>query len=384
LALVVLLVAGPSTTTQAAPVTVNKVEGLMKYGQNIMHGPLVGTHTHVLTPLPAVFWDSPVTLIGTVGPDADAITATHSARHKVAPHGGEAVPGPTWVAPSITPAVGGVGAITIAGASGTRDHGHTDYFNHMMAVLWGVGGRIVGYAYASSAAHDPVSCSAKSAALRGSEESPPAHSQACGAASLIFDAGTNTFVIAVSAFGIAHNNLLSAAIHVGNPGENGPVIFDLGPPSQWADNPGMGIDRVVQDSPFPVAFVPDLMAGRLYVNIKTTAFPQGEVRGQLADAPVVGVPGAGSTLVFGLDGVRPNPTLGRELVVQFTLPVGEPAQLELLDVQGRRVTARQVGALGVGRHAIDLAEGRRIPPGVYMVRLTQGVHVRVRRVVVLE
>lgn len=291
-ALVVLLVASlRATTTQAGPAAVSKVEGPLKYGQNITHGPLIGgLDSHVLTPLPADFWDSPVTLTGTGGPTEDSITASHSARHKIAPHGGEAAPGPWWIAPAITPAVGGVGAITIAGASGTRDHGHLDYFNHMMAVLWGVGGRIVGYAYASSAAHDPVSCSAKSAALRGSEENPPAHSQTVGAASLVFDAGTNTFVVSVAAFGIAHSDLLSAAIHVGNPGENGPEIFDLGPPSQWDDNPGMGIGRVVQEAPFPIANIPDLMAGRTYVNIKTATFPAGELRGQLDDAAVTAVP----------------------------------------------------------------------------------------------
>jgi hypothetical protein len=292
--LVVFVMAFLTSTATAGPVAVKKVEGLMKYGQNVMHGPLVGgADIHVLTPMPAMFWDSPVTLTGIAGPGGDSITASHRARHKVAPHGGEAAPGPWWNAPNITPAVGAVGTITIAGASGTRDHGHTDYFNHMMAVLWGLGGRIVGYAYASSAAHDPISCSAKSAALRGSEENPPAHSQTCGAASLVFDAGTNTFVVSVAAFGIAQNDLLSAAIHVGNPGENGPVVFDLGPPSQWTNDAGQGIGRVVPDpgepeAQFPIAYIPDLLANRLYVNINTTSFPSGELRGQLVDATHVG------------------------------------------------------------------------------------------------
>lgn len=290
--LVFVLVTGLSATAQAGPVAVKKVEGPLKYGQNVLHGALVGgVDTHVLVPMPAAFWDSPVTLTGTAGPISDSITASHRARHKIAPHGGEAAPGPWWNAPAITPAVGGVAAITIAGASGTRDHGHTDYFNHMMAVLWGLGGRIVGYAYASSAAHDPISCSAKSAALRGSEANPPAHSQTCGAASLIFDAGTNTFVISVSIYGIARSDLLSAAIHVGNPGANGPVIFDLGP-TVWDDIPGLGTGTVVQEAPFPVSSIPDLLAGRTYVLIQTTAYPSGELRGQLVDAVSVGA-GAG-------------------------------------------------------------------------------------------
>ncbi len=45
---------------------------------------------------------------------------------------------------------------------------------------------------------------------------------------------------------------------------------------------------------------------------------------------------------------------------------------------------RQVGGPGAGRHAVDLAEGRQLPPGLYLVRLTQGVHSRVVRTAVLR
>jgi hypothetical protein len=58
--------------------------------------------------------------------------------------------------------------------------------------------------------------------------------------------------------------------------------------------------------------------------------------------------------------------------------------MELLDLSGRRIAEREVGALGAGRHAIDLAQGRRIAPGIYWLRLTQGENRRTSRVAVLE
>jgi len=89
-------------------------------------------------------------------------------------------------------------------------------------------------------------------------------------------------------------------------------------------------------------------------------------------------------LVFSLEGARPNPGLANNLMVLFSLPSAEPARLELLDISGRRVARREVGSLGPGRHAVDLAEGGRIAPGIYLVRLTQGPNVRVTRAAILN
>ena len=91
-----------------------------------------------------------------------------------------------------------------------------------------------------------------------------------------------------------------------------------------------------------------------------------------------------TTLQFTLEGLRPNPSRGELLRVAFALPSSAAARLELLDVSGRRVVEREVGALGAGRHVLDLAAGRRLAQGLYLVRLTQGANVRVARVSVLR
>ena len=102
--------------------------------------------------------------------------------------------------------------------------------------------------------------------------------------------------------------------------------------------------------------------------------------GQLGTADV---PEAGP-LTFALDPVRPNPACGGALSVRFTLPTAAGASLELLDVAGRRVAAREVGALGAGAHTVELGAGLHLAPGLYLVRLTQGANARVTRAVVLK
>ncbi len=87
-------------------------------------------------------------------------------------------------------------------------------------------------------------------------------------------------------------------------------------------------------------------------------------------------------LQLALQGLRPNPSAG-EVNVAFTLQSGVQAMLELLDVSGRRVAAREVGGLGAGSHVLKLAEAGQVPAGVYWARLSQGArHLLARGVVI--
>jgi hypothetical protein len=87
---------------------------------------------------------------------------------------------------------------------------------------------------------------------------------------------------------------------------------------------------------------------------------------------------------FALEGVHPNPLVGAKLTAEFALPSGAPARLELIDIAGRRVAEREVGSFGPGRHSVVLADAARIPPGMYVVRFSQGASVRTARVVVVK
>ncbi len=104
---------------------------------------------------------------------------------------------------------------------------------------------------------------------------------------------------------------------------------------------------------------------------------------QVLATGTTGVPVA-RAFVFALSPVWPNPSRGDRLTVQFSLPDLAPARLELFDLGGRRVSTREVGALGAGAHAMDLSAGRTFAPGLYIVRLTQHGLARTVRVAVLE
>jgi hypothetical protein len=105
--------------------------------------------------------------------------------------------------------------------------------------------------------------------------------------------------------------------------------------------------------------------------------------GVLGGTVLVGVPGE-PALAFALEPVRPNPLRDGALSVRFTLASGGAARLELSDVAGRRIAAREVGSLGAGRHTVDLGRDARLAPGLYLVSLRQGGVSRVTRVAVLR
>jgi hypothetical protein len=86
---------------------------------------------------------------------------------------------------------------------------------------------------------------------------------------------------------------------------------------------------------------------------------------------------------FALLGLRPNPGVAG-LAASFTLPSGDPATLEVFDLSGRRIFSRDVGGLGPGAHHLELEEARRLPPGIYTLRLVQAGRVASARGVLIR
>jgi len=86
---------------------------------------------------------------------------------------------------------------------------------------------------------------------------------------------------------------------------------------------------------------------------------------------------------FALRGIAPNPArLG--FSVNFSLPSSAAAKLEVYDVRGRQVAAAQVGQLGPGLHSMTFGQERKLPAGVYLVRLTQGERTETAQATVLQ
>lgn len=87
---------------------------------------------------------------------------------------------------------------------------------------------------------------------------------------------------------------------------------------------------------------------------------------------------------FAVRGAFPNPAKSG-FSVTFSLPSASPATLEVIDLAGRRVVSREVGTLGAGRHTLSLENAtRRLPIGVYAIRLTQGSLVATSKVSIVR
>jgi hypothetical protein len=77
-----------------------------------------------------------------------------------------------------------------------------------------------------------------------------------------------------------------------------------------------------------------------------------------------------------------NPARG-SVALRCALPELAPATVELIDVNGRRVSSRTLTSGGTVQF-VQMDETRSIAPGMYFARLSQGAHSRVARVVLVH
>ena len=130
--------------------------------------------------------------------------------------------------------------------------------------------------------------------LDGSQEVPPVGSPAAGSAQITIDDIADSISFAVVAFNLL-GSPAAAHIHLGPAGVSGPVFFDLGAAADFASPVTIGLIVIPSSLAFAGADKAlSLGLGALinaapwefYVNIHTSSFPGGELRGQLAPVPV--------------------------------------------------------------------------------------------------
>jgi hypothetical protein len=125
-------------------------------------------------------------------------------------------------------------------------------------------------------------------AASGAQEVPPNGSPAVGSCSadLADDAGS---VLVQCAHAVP--NPTAAHLHQGEPGEEGPVVFDFG-----SGNPFAG------EAPLTPRLVADFAAGFLYVDVHSVDAPDGEIRGQLiaGQGGALAIPTLGEWALLGL------------------------------------------------------------------------------------
>ncbi len=186
------------------------------------------------------------------------------------------------------------------------------------------------------------------ATLTGSEEVPAVVTDALGLAVLHWTVGTLNLEINAQ-FTTLSSPIVGVHLHAGGPGENGPVIADLG--HLLTGNQIRGLLDV------NVETLINLLFENVYINVHTENNPGGEIRGQLFFLP-------GITFDGWLSGDQENPfatTAGSGLAVGTIFPALSDIALWMVSDQvSGEITAAHLhqGALGVNGGVVhDLTNG---------------------------
>lgn len=132
---------------------------------------------------------------------------------------------------------------------------------------------------------DPGVSTSLSASLSGRQEAPPVVSFGTGTSTFFVPANRDRIDFTLNFGGLT--GVTMAHVHLGAVGVDGPILFDLS--AVPFVSPLQGTLRAGQLRPqggaatFQQA-VDALLRGNTYVNVHTTAFPDGEIRGQIGPA----------------------------------------------------------------------------------------------------
>ncbi len=130
--------------------------------------------------------------------------------------------------------------------------------------------------------------------LKGSNEVPPTGSNAVGSAFVTIDTAANTLTYQVTTSGIANPTLAHIHGPGGNPGTSVGVFIGFSTPT------GGKTSGTVSTSSLDATNFAKLLnnPGEFYVNVHSSAFGGGEIRGQLVAAKEVDIPVAGAVGPF--------------------------------------------------------------------------------------
>lgn len=147
------------------------------------------------------------------------------------------------------------------------------------------------------------------ALLTGDQEVPPNVSTAGAIAKLTLSDDASTIRLSFVYEGINAADLTGAHIHDAPATVSGPIVVNVGPSAS---------PRINFSAPMPAGQLDDLLAGEWYLNLHTTAFPNGEIRAQFTPSTSVAY-----ARLNGLEEVPPNNTRGQGFGrIDFAVPGG--------------------------------------------------------------
>ncbi|MDX2115596.1 MAG: CHRD domain-containing protein [Planctomycetota bacterium] len=130
--------------------------------------------------------------------------------------------------------------------------------------------------------------------LSGAQEVPANASPATGSAKITLDTATGAFTLDYSFSGLT-GNVTVAHFHRNVAGVNGPAFYWLAAAGAPNNNPttlmspslptGVTAHTGSGTGIIPAADITNFLTGRVYINIHSTTFGGGEIRGQVVPAP---------------------------------------------------------------------------------------------------
>lgn len=142
------------------------------------------------------------------------------------------------------------------------------------------------------------------AALSGSQETPPNASPATGFGTFVLNDAMTDLSFDITFSGLVAPSI-AAHFHDAPAGVAGPIVRGM-TPAEFT--PGLTSGTIIGDwlatdsQPLTPALVNELLSGNIYFNIHSTVFPGGEIRGQLIRAVAVPEPGGVALLGSGMVG----------------------------------------------------------------------------------
>ena len=125
----------------------------------------------------------------------------------------------------------------------------------------------------------PVGAGTKTfiAVINGGQEVPPTTSNAIGVALLTFDSTTDDLCYSISFTTLVGTETAAHFHGPAAPGTNAPIIFFITPPGPSP----LGSPKTGCVGPLSGPQQSDLKKGKIYLNVHSTVFPGGEIRGQI-------------------------------------------------------------------------------------------------------
>jgi hypothetical protein len=114
--------------------------------------------------------------------------------------------------------------------------------------------------------------------LDGLQESPPNASPATGTAVMVLNNAQTELTYQISFSGLVGTQTAAHFHHndIGNPSPNGAVVRGIG-----VGSPIAGVWKNTDAEPLTPFLVGELIAGRIYINVHSTVYPGGEIRGNI-------------------------------------------------------------------------------------------------------